>query len=282
MAQSLKNLPAGKLNAIMQIAELFQSEDSKHSDRSKPFVDVFSQHLISFFVPLDTELLSEILQYVKGIYEILTSTRNDEDSLLQPKKTGKRKAMEPLTANKIKRSLADLEESYQQHQEDDEGDSEPQFEVVEYQGSEGIVLETVDVKPFTVKERKSGTREFDFPLTEVSQVDALEEEIGRSNSHIRKHLIETIHTIQGNIKDHRVTIRTFLRVIFTDPLLAQYTWKGYESKQALCGYKNLITFLKKILVRWFPDDDLSDFVKIIQNHIKNVPSRLSKSKRDDE
>lgn len=210
-------------------------------------------------------------------------------TLESPKKTIKRKRSAsggggggPLTANKIKRSVADLEESYKQPNEEQIAEAEESEEMPHFESVEGLLMESEDVKPVITPSQRPSVRDFEFPLTKYEQVNALEEEIGLPNSQIRKQLIETIHTIQGNIKDHRVTIRTFLKVIFTDQLLGQYTWKGFENKQALCQYKNLITFLKKILIRWFPDDDLSDFAKVIQNYIKNVPSRLQRTKKEDD
>lgn len=215
--------------------------------------------------------MTEILHYTKGIYELLAA-KTDEENLLQPLKresVGKRKTNEPLTASKIKKSLLDLEESYQtvnfESLEDDE--DMPHFE---YTVADNLMLDEEETKPLV-----RSMHLFEFPLTEQDQVTALEAEIGRPNSRVRKQLIETIHTIQGSIKDHKVTIRTFLRVVFTDELLITYTWKGHESKKALCELKNLMTFLKKILVRWFPDSDLSDFVKTIQNYVKNCPSRVN-------
>lgn len=216
----------------------------------------------------------------------------------------KRSDNAPITAKRLQLTVQDLEDSYHKEhgffdevttKRDDETEDEDgppiEFNSVEYiiddtTGSVPIetVEESVEMKPIIIKtdiagnslssSSSSSSYKLDFPLKTQEELDRLEEEIAKPSSKYRRHIIETIHTIQGKIRDHRVTIRTFLRVIFHDTLLVNYTWKGFENKGALCDYKNLMTFLKRILVRWFPDDDLSDLSKCIQSYVKNVPARL--------
>lgn len=204
----------------------------------------------------------------------------------------------PISAKRLQLTVQDLEDSYHKEHgyyaeetnrnEDSVDEDGPpiEFNSVEYIIEEPSgeipvesVMETEEMKPNTIiikKERAAAASypKLDFPLATQQELDLLEEEIGKPSSTYRRQIIETIHTIQGKIRDHRVTIRTFLRVIFHDTLLVNFTWKGHDTKRALCDYKNLMTFLKKILVRWFPDDDLSDLSKCIQNYVKNIPARL--------
>lgn len=249
----------------------------------------------SIFSNVDNQLLKDILGYVKGIFELM-----QENASLAPltvKRTAQRS--QPITAKRLRMTVQDLEESYHEEHgyyademtkedEESENDDNPpiEFNSVEYitdepnidsQFSTETVTETKPVVPVVVvakKDRSYAPLKLDFPLTTPEELNKLEEEIAKPSSTYRKQLIETIHTIQGKIRDHRVTIRTFFRVVFHDILLINYTWKGHETKRALCEYKNIMTFLKKILVRWFPDDDLSDFSKCIQNYVKNIAARL--------
>lgn len=200
-------------------------------------------------------------------------------------------AKEPITAKKLQLTVQDLEDSYhkehgyyteeanKQDEDSDDEDAPPiEFNSVEYIVDEPAIdmppAVEMESKPVIKREQATANQRLEFPLMSQADLDRLEVEIGKPSSTYRRELIETIHTIQGKIKDHKVTVRTFFRVIFHDTLLVHYTWKGFESKKALCQYKNLMTFLKKILVRWYPDDDLSDFSKCIQNYIKNIPARL--------
>lgn len=243
-------------------------------------------------------MLQDILSYVKGIYEEL----QDNNTLNPVETTAKRKRKEGITGKKLLLTVQDLEESYHKDysetakntdEEIEEDESNPiEFNSVDYiiedpntteMAVESITDETeiqdVKVKDesqkvVVLKQTRIANPKLVFPLRTKEELEILEQEIGLPHSTYRRQIIETIHTIQGNIKDHKVTIRTFFRVIFHDTLLINYTWKGYENKKALVDYKNLMTFLKKILVRWFPEDDLSDFSKCIQNHIKNAPSRI--------
>lgn len=232
---------------------------------------------------------------MKGIFELM-----QENTLIAPF-TKRKTIAEPISAKKLQLTVQDLEDSY--HKEhgyyaeettkrgdgDSEDDDGPpiEFNSVDYIIEEPVVeMETSEpeIKPLVVKKERQagGSYKLDFPLTAKEDLDRLEEEIAKPNSTYRRQIIETIHTIQGKIKDHRVTVRTFFRVIFSDTLLVHYTWKGHENKKALCHYKNLMTFLKKILVRWFPEADLSDFSKCIQNYVKNVPARLKNQQMKEE
>lgn len=85
---------------------------------------------------------------------------------------------------------------------------------------------------------------------------------------------------QGDTGDYKVSIRTFLRVVFDDTLLYKYTWTGQNNKLALCKHKNMLIFLRKLLAEWYPGVQMLSFVKIIQNYIKNLPPRLKRTTED--
>lgn len=79
---------------------------------------------------------------------------------------------------------------------------------------------------------------------------------------------------QSEAHDYKATTRTFLKVVFEDHLLNKYNWKGLNGKYALSDLKNLLIFLRKLLAKWYPGTSMADFVKIIQNYIKNLVPKL--------
>lgn len=82
---------------------------------------------------------------------------------------------------------------------------------------------------------------------------------------------------QSDTHDYKASIRNFLKIIFKDALLYQYNWKGLNGKHALSNLKNLLIFLRKLLAKMYPGTPMVNFIKVIQNYIKNLVPKLKKA-----
>lgn len=82
---------------------------------------------------------------------------------------------------------------------------------------------------------------------------------------------------QTDTHDYKSSTRSFLKIVFDDALLNKYNWKGLNGKHALSNLKNLLIFLRKLLGTWYPKTEMTNFIKVIQNYLKNLMPKLRKA-----